>query len=322
MMTTDSDGFRNILIATDFSEDAAAALQLAVWVAKRSSGRVVLTHVVDDLRRATMGMSNRAKQDLLAGDGHIYEKEIRYVSDQKMQVLIQPLEESGIEISRETLLGEAFVEISHAVQQEGFDLVMTGTRGLTGWKQFFVGSTAKKLIRNCPAVVWVVKKEHATPPKVVLAPTDFSDASRKAVLSGLWLAEKADAELHLVHVIDSKDVPDDLLKHIPPGSSVRQEVNKEAEQRLDEFLKTLGAGVSRVISHLTWGHPWQEISRIAMKHQADLISMGTVGRSGVTGIVLGNTAERVLDTCDCSILTVKPDDYVSPIAKPTWPMHP
>ena len=321
-MTTDSIEFRNILVPTDFSEDSAAALQLAVWVAKQSSGRVVLSHVLDDLRRATMGMSNRAKQDLLAGDGHIYEKEIRYVSDQKMQLLIQQLKGSGIAVSSETLLGEAFVEISHAVQQEGFDVVMTGTRGITGWKQFFVGSTAKNLIRNCPAAVWVVKKEHATAPKVIIAPTDFSDSSRNAVLSGLWLAEKADAEFHLVHVIDSKDVPNDLAEHIPPGSSLRQEINKEAEQRLDEFLKTLGAGVSRIVSHLTWGHPWQEISRIAMKHQADLISIGTVGRSGVKGIVLGNTAERVLDTCDCSILTVKPDDYVSPIAKATWPFHP
>jgi universal stress protein E len=321
-MTTDSAGFRNILIATDFSEDSAAALQLAIWVARQSSGRVVLAHVLDDLRKATMGMSNRAKQDLLAGDGHIYEKEIRYVSDQKLQVLIQQLKGCGVDVASETLLGEAFVEISHAVQQEGFDLVMTGTRGITGWKQFFVGSTARKLIRNCPSAVWVVKKEHATAPKVILAPTDFSDASRKAILAGLWLAQKADAEFHLLHVIDSKDVPNDLLEHIPSGSSIRQEVNKEAEQRLEEFLKTLGTGASRIVSHLTWGHPWQEISRIAMKHQADLISIGTVGRSGVKGIVLGNTAERVLDTCDSSILTVKPDDYVSPIAKPTWPLHP
>jgi nucleotide-binding universal stress UspA family protein len=283
---------------------------------------VVLAHVLDDLRKATMGMSNRAKQDLLAGDGHIYEKEIRYVSDQKLQVLIQQLKGCGVDVASETLLGEAFVEISHAVQQEGFDLVMTGTRGITGWKQFFVGSTARKLIRNCPSAVWVVKKEHATAPKVILAPTDFSDASRKAILAGLWLAQKAEAEFHLLHVIDSKDVPNDLLEHIPSGSSIRQEVNKEAEQRLEEFLKTLGTGASRIVSHLTWGHPWQEISRIAMKHQADLISIGTVGRSGVKGIVLGNTAERVLDTCDSSILTVKPDDYVSPIAKPTWPLHP
>lgn len=321
-MTTDSTEFRNILIATDFSADSTAALNMAVWVAQQSSGRVVLTHVLNDLRRATMGMSYRAKQDLLAGDGHIYEKEIRYASDQKLQGLVHALKQSGVAISSETLLGEAFVEISHAVQQEGFDLVMTGTRGITGWKQFFVGSTAKKLICNCPAAVWVVKKEHGTAPKVVLAPTDFSDVGRKAVLSALWLAEKADAECHLVHVIDSKDVPNDLLEHIPPGSSVRQEINKEAEQRLDEFLKTLGSGASRIVAHLTWGHPWQEISRIAAKHQADLISIGTVGRSGVKGVVLGNTAERVLDTCDCSVLTVKPDDYVSPIAKATWPLHP
>lgn len=321
-MTTESAAFKKILVATDFSEDSTSALQLAVWVAKQSSGQLVLTHVRDDLRRATMSMSHKAKQDLLAGDGHIYEKEIRYASDQKLQALIQSLNEQDLAISRETLLGEAFVEITHAVQQEGIDLVMLGTRGITGWKQFFVGSTARKLIRNCPSAVWAVKKEHASAPKVIVAPTDFSDVSRKAVLAGLWLAEKGNAEFHLVHVIDSKDVPDDLLNHIPPGSSVRQEINKEAEKRLEEFLKSLKTDISRVICHLTWGHPWQEISRIAMKHQADLVTLGTVGRSGVKGIVLGNTAERVLDTCDCSILTVKPDDYVSPIARATWPLHP
>ncbi len=321
-MAIDPNLFKKILVATDFSEDSAAALQLASWVAQQSSGELVLTHVLDDLRRATMGMSYRAKKDLLAGDGHVYEKEIRYASDQKLQGLIKLLNRPGVAISHETLLGEAFVEITHTVQEAGVDLVMLGTRGITGWKQFFVGSTARKLIRNCPSAVWVVKKEHASAPKVILAPTDFSDVSRKAVLAGLWVAAKANAEFHLVHVIDSKDVPDDILEHIPPGSSVRQEINKEAEERLDAFLKSLKTDVSQVVSHLTWGHPWQEISRIAIKHQADLITLGTVGRSGVRGIVLGNTAERVLDTCDCSILTVKPDDYVSPIAKATWPLHP
>jgi hypothetical protein len=52
----------------------------------------------------------------------------------------------------------------------------------------------------------------------------------------------------------------------------------------------------------------------ALKHQAaDLIVIGTVGRSGIKGLLLGNTAEKVLDTCDCSMLTVKPDEFVSPI---------
>jgi len=321
-MTTTTTGFRNILVATDFSEDSEAALKLAVWVAQQSHGKMVLAHVIEDLGRAAHAMSYKAKRDLLVGEGKLYEKEIRYASDQKLYVLKSDLKNSGISVSSETLLGDAFVEIIHAVQLEAYDLVMTGTRGITGWKQFFVGSTAKKLIRNCPSAVWIVKKEHLTAPRVVLAPTDFSDASRKAVLAGLWLAEKSHAEFHLVHVIDSKDAPDDLLDHIPPGSSIREEINKEAEQRLNEFLPTLGPSVPQVVSHLTWGHPWQEISRIAIKHHADLITMGTVGRSGVKGVLLGNTAERVLDTCDCSVLTIKPDDYVSPIAKATWPLHP
>ena len=55
---------------------------------------------------------------------------------------------------------------------------------------------------------------------------------------------------------------------------------------------------------------------------ADLIALGTVGRSGIKGLLLGNTAEKVLGTCDCSILTVKPDGFVSPIDPAFWPLHP
>lgn len=157
---------------------------------------------------------------------------------------------------------------------------------------------------------------------MILAPSDFSDVSRKAVLKGLWVAEKSGAEFHLVHVIDSRDVHEDQLEHIPPGSSVRDEINQNATERLNEFLESLGPCSVNIESHLTWGYPWQEIGRIASKHNVDLIAMGTVGRSGVKGVLLGNTAERILDTCDCSILTVKPDDYVSPISKATWPLHP
>ena len=52
--------------------------------------------------------------------------------------------------------------------------VLAGTRGLGKWEQFFVGSTAKRLIRKCPSSVWIVKAGHICPPKVVLAATDFS----------------------------------------------------------------------------------------------------------------------------------------------------
>jgi len=314
--------FKNILVATDFSAFADAALSQAVWLARQCGARITVAHVIDDLRRAAHVTSYKAKLDLLSGEGELFQKEIRCLSDQKLRQQIASADAAELNISSETLLGEVFVEIIHAVQQEGYDLVMTGTRGVSGWKQFLVGSTAKRLIRKCPSAVWIVKAEHVQAPTVILAPSDFSDVSRKAVLKGLGLAEKSGAEFHLAHVIDSRDVPEDLMEHLPPGRSIRDEITQKATERFNEFIASLGPCSVNIVSHLAWGYPWQEIARIASQSRTDLITMGTVGRSGVKGVLLGNTAERILDTCDCSILVVKPDDYVSPISKATWPLHP
>lgn len=321
-MNPAANGFKQILVATDFSACADAALRQAVWLGHQSGARLVVSHCLDHLRRAAHSVSYKAKLDLLSADGGLFQKEIREESDKKIRQQIAALNVTDLEITYETLLGEPFVEITHAVQQEGYDLVISGTRGRSGWKEFFVGSTARRLIRKCPSAVWIVKAEHAEPPKVILAPSDFSDVSRKAVLQGLWLAEKASAEFHLLHVIDSKDVPDNLMEKIPDSGSVREEINQEAAQRMESFLGSLGRDTTKVQCHLSWGDPWQEIGRIATKHHTDLIAMGTVGRSGIKGVLLGNTAERVLETCDCSILTIKPDEYVSPILPATWPLHP
>ena len=62
-----------------------------------------------------------------------------------------------------------------------------------------------------------MKAGHAIPAKVVLAATDFSDVNRKAVKEGLWVAQQSGAEFHMLHIIDSKDVPEDLISNIPEG---------------------------------------------------------------------------------------------------------
>ncbi|RPI89277.1 MAG: universal stress protein [Planctomycetaceae bacterium] len=200
--------------------------------------------------------------------------------------------------------------------------MLAGTRGLTAWEQFFVGSTARSLIRKCPSSVWIVKAEHVGPPRAVLAATDFSDASRRAVLEGLWVALQASADFHLLHVVDSMDVPEDMISRIPEGSSLRREINEEAEHRFDQFLESLNTDLDKVQRHLSFGTPWQEIGRLSTHLNVDLIALGTVGRSGIKGLLLGNTAEKVLGMCDCSILTVKPDGFVSPIDPAFWPLHP
>ena len=305
--------YDRILVAVDFSPDAAAALKQAVWLARQTGVQIVLAHTIPDLSKSVYWGPYEREMN---------QRELRDRSDTAMRRMIVDLNAMDLDVKFETLLGEPFVEITHAVQEEGYNLVLSGTRGLGKWEHFFVGSTAKRLIRKCPSSVWIVKVGHICPPKVVLAATDFSDVSLKAVKEGLRVAQQASAEFHLLHVVDSKDVPEDLISRIPKGSSLRQEINEEATRRLEEFLDSLAVDRTQIQVHLSWGTPWQEIQRISRHQAADLIVIGTVGRSGIKGLLLGNTAEKVLDTCDCSILTVKPDGFVSPIDPASWQLHP
>jgi universal stress protein E len=305
--------YRSILVAMDFSPFAQAALQQALWLARLAGAQVKLAHVMHDLQKAVRSVTTAAKYDIIYGDGSKFDREVRAETDARLQRLVAGLNAEGVDLAYETLLGTPFVELTHAVQREGHDLVLAGTRGLSTWQQFFVGSTSKRLIRNCPADVWITKGEHVHPPQIVLASTDFSEASRRAVERAMSLAQASAGAFHLLHVIDSSDVPDDLAEHIPEGSSMRQEIQHTAQQRFEEFIASLNAGSLAIERHLSWGTPWQEIGRLAGHVQADLVAMGTIGRSGIQGVLLGNTAERVLDHCDSSVLVVKPADFVSPI---------
>jgi nucleotide-binding universal stress UspA family protein len=209
------------------------------------------------------------------------------------------------------------VELIHAVQAEAFDLVLAGTRGVSSWEKFLVGSTASRLIQKCPASVWIVKAKHVSPPKVVLAPVDFSPVSLKAVRQGLSIAQQANAMFHLLHVIDDVDITSSYV-----ANANRKEINEAVEKRLYGVLESLQIDREQIRVHLSIGAPWQEVGRLAQQLGVDLIAMGTVGRGGIQGLLLGNTAEKVLRTSDCSILTVKPDDFVSPIQPVSWPLHP
>lgn len=288
-------GYLQAIVATDFSPAAKAAVQQAVWLARTSRAKLAMTYAAPD--------SMQSFKTAL---------EIRQESAVKMKEIMEDLGAADLDVPLQTRIGQPIVVIIHAVQQGGFDLVLAGSRGLGDWTQLLIGSTAKRLVRKCPVSVWIVKSEDVGPPKVILAPTDLSEVSRKAIREGLWLAEQSGAEFHVLHVVDSQKVREEEASEQSTSSSSRQEIDAEAMRQLEEFLNPLETAV-RIHSHVTQGVAWQEIGLMAQQLNADLIAIGTVGRSGVKGMLLGNTAEKVLDTCDCSILAVKPDGFVSPI---------
>jgi len=320
-MTQTAD-YQHILVAIDFSLHSEAALKQAIWLGRKTGAKIVVTHVLPDLRKALLAASSNAQLDIFVGDGDQFQREIRSSSDARMQALIKSFAAEDLGIRCETLLGDPSIAIIHAVQQEKHDLVLVGTRGQSMWEKLFIGSTAKRLIRKCPCAVWTVKAEHVAAPTKVMVATDFSEASRDAANVALGIARISGAEMHLLHVIDSKDVPDNVIDLVSPGSTLREHVNAAATARLEAFVTSLGSTDVPIVSHLSWGIPSQEVARMAEHLKIELLVLGTVGRSGVKGVLLGNTAERVLDTCHCSTLTIKPQGYVSPIDPPFWPLHP
>lgn len=317
---SDTNDFRRILVATDFSPASRSALSQALQLADKTGAKVTLAHTLPNLRKLVESASYEGRVDFLYGEGSEFYREVREDSDRKMRQIVADVNAQDRNIEILTLLGTPYLEITHAVQRDKCDLVVTGTRGLSSWQNFLVGSTANRLIQKCPASVWIVKGTHKSLPKSILAATDFSEASRKSVLEALSIAKAAGAELHLVSVIDSYEASTGILSRMPDGDSVQQALMAAATSQFDKFVESLKLTPDQYQRHLCLGVPAEEIVRLAAELKVELVAMSTVGRSGIKGVLLGNTAERVLASCDCSILTTKSADFVSPIMAPIWPL--
>lgn len=309
--------YRRILVGTDFSPPAEGVLPQGLWVARQAAAEeVLIAHALVDLRKAVHQTTYLARMELLRGDPDVFEREVCRRSDEKLQALIASHDTAGLNVGYETLLGTPYVELCRVAEQGRFDLVMVATRGLGAFKRMLAGSTAQQLARHCPATVWVVKPASNVPPRKVLIACDFSEASRRACREAQQVARWAGAELHALHVIDQRDVPDDLLEAVPGGAkprSLRGRIRRAADEHFAQFVAENLTDDPPVHRHLEMGTPWQMIERWGRKLPADLIAMGTVGRSGIQGLLMGNTAERVLHHCDTSLLIVKPADQSSPL---------
>jgi nucleotide-binding universal stress UspA family protein len=316
----DARWFQKILVATDFSEHSTAALREAVALAKLTGGQVTLVHVLSNLRAAMADMSKVSRWHLV-DDIEAFERQLRASSDKKLRAQAAELSREFPGIQIQTLVGTPYIELIHAVQAQGHDLALCGTRGQAGWKRFLVGSTSDRLIRNCPCPVWVVKGEGGKPPQTILVAIDLSPPSGRALEAAAWLAGRAGAGLHVLHVVDERDVPDlpegegGELELPPPLS--RRQVNRAALERVEAFLAELALPVSAEL-HIGHGDAWKVIGATARKLSADLLAMGTIGRHGLPGLLLGSTTERVLHTAAVSLLTIKPADFRSPVDPAFW----
>lgn len=135
-----------------------------------------------------------------------------------------------------------------------------------------------------------------------LVPHDFSADADAALETAVELARRLGAELHLLHAYQQPlDVLSPYGVAIPPN--VGPELRAAAQRRLDEIAKEISG--LRIHVHAVEGPPALVIPEQAREIGADLVVMGTHGRSGLRHLLLGSVAERTVRSAPCPVLTVK-----------------
>jgi universal stress protein A len=142
----------------------------------------------------------------------------------------------------------------------------------------------------------------------ILAPTDFSDYSKKAVASALELAKKFGAKLTILHVVELPPYP--IEGYVPPSvsASFLEDLERQATQDLAQLVPEAASANVELVRLVAVGTPYRKIIETAEAEQVDLIVMATAGRTGFSHMVMGSIAERVVRTATCPVLTIRPQE--------------
>jgi nucleotide-binding universal stress UspA family protein len=141
--------------------------------------------------------------------------------------------------------------------------------------------------------------------KTILYATDFSESSIPACDHARRLSELTGAKLHILHVIGELSDQQRSMIHHEFFKTFEKEVERQAIRDMELFCSEHFQGVDNLKCETLIGNPFQEIMRTAEKVGADLIVMGTHGRTGIEHVLVGSTAERVVRNSKIPVLTVR-----------------
>lgn len=230
-----------------------------------------------------------------------------------LEALVERATQDSLSARLNLVRDRAWLEIIRAVQRGEADLVLVARHNLPGGG-LGLGSVTRKLMRKCPCPVWVVKPGGRSETGVIVAATDLTPVGNLAVELGAELARLFHSEFDVVYAWPLPlAVPVLPELDVPAQSRIDVEQHQAAARQRFEQALALIQLPTNTRRHLPCGAPSVAIQAVLEERSADLLVMGSVSRGGIAGLLLGNTAERLLDRVQSSLLTIKPTDFVSPV---------
>lgn len=309
--------FKNILFVANDEQPNESAFQRAVERAANNDARLTVVSVSD-----APGPELRWVSKLIPPSKYL--ETLRNERLTQLKELVERVTGAEVPIELNLLEGDVFMEVIRQVLRGSHDLVIKPADSWPSSTQSVFGSTDMHLMRKCPCPLWIMKPSATERyARILAAVNPYSESRESAQLAELImdlatsLAASEGAELHIVH---AWRLPGESMLRYGRGALPAEEVDelasdarREHERAMKELLDRhplddMGARV-----HLVKGMPAEVIREQVKGNQIDLVVMGTVGRTGIPGFFIGNTAEGVLSQVNCSVLTVKPGGFKSPV---------
>ncbi len=273
---------KKILVPCDFSESATNAFRFAIDLANESDGQVILLHVIElPVMYDTMLMPSLSLEEVYLKDS----KESALKNFSKMKA---KWAKEGPKITWEVAYGPTASSIINMAQENKVDLIVMGTRGASGLKEIIVGSNTEKIVRLSSVPMIAIKKYSKGAIKNIVFPNALQEEEEVLATQVKKLQDFFKAKLHIVYINTPSNFKRDL----------------ETRQLLNGFAKRY---MFRDFTINIFNDINQEsgLTNFAKEVKADMVAMGTHGRTGLAHLMSGSIAEDVVNHIECPIWTYK-----------------
>lgn len=274
---------KRILVPCDFSDPAVQAFKFAVEIALKSRGEIFLLNVVEvPVMHDTVLMPTLYFEQSLMN-------EMKATADKKFQKMKDKWGSEGIAISIHVEFGVTITTIREFIEEKKIDLVIMGTHGATGAREFLIGSNTEKIVRTSSVPVMAIKKSNKLSNiKNIVFPNDLDLENEHLTLKVKELQNFFKATLHILYV----------------NSPAFFQRDVDTKVRLKEFAKRF---MLKDYTLNVYNDIDQEngINNFTREIKGDLIAMATHGRRGISHLLSGSITEDVVNHVDCPIWTFK-----------------
>jgi len=278
--------FRTVLVPTDLSKGASAALDRALALPLAPGARIDLVHALADVpAKARTKVEAAARQAL--------DREVDRTRSSGAK----------LEVTSKLLRGLPYIEIIRRARSIDADLVVVGRHGRRPVRDVFIGSTAARIVRMGETPVLVVRGGAKAPYHRPLVATDLGDTFRQLAELALRVVGRR-ATVNVVHAVH---IPFEGFM-APTGAArarLRRPAEEEARIKLERLLHPF-RDFARWHPRVRTGDARSILEGEAIRSRADVIVLGTHGRSGVSHALIGSVAEWTLANAPCDVLVARP----------------